>query len=144
MEEMKNFIRLILPLLLIISFSSCATTGGVYNENDRDDKKLLFEDWKYRGFGYPLPEWFEAAYKGNVREVQKLIDLPKNQKIKIITAKGINSEQANKLIMNELFVKAEAFKLYDSCWVLLNKKEAAAKNKSYPYFAAAVIIIDNK
>ena len=44
MEEMKNCIRLIIPLLLVIIFSSCAT-NGTYKEKHQKDEKLLFKDW---------------------------------------------------------------------------------------------------
>ena len=91
-----------------------------------------------------LPVWFEAAYNGDVEEVGRKISLSDNHKIEIVTAQGINSDQANKGLWQKLWVKSELFELYDSSWVLLAKKEASAKNNSYPYFAAAVLLIDNK
>ena len=155
MEEMKIRFCLILPLLIILCLSSCATTpageGGavtetqdLHKEKKQNHKKLLFEDWKYKGFGQALPVWFEAAYSGDVEEVRRKISLSDNYKIEVVTAQGINSDQANKGLWKQLLVKAELFELYDSTWVLLGEKEAAAKNNSYPYYAAAVILIDNK
>ena len=153
MEEMKIRFCLILPLLFIICLSSCASTPAVedgmstvaqdvHKEKKQNSKKLLFEDWKYKGFGQPLPVWFEAAYKGDVEEVQKKISIPENHKVEIVTAQGINSDQANKSLLQKLVVKSELFELYDSSWGLLSEKEAADSN-SYPYFAAAVLLIDN-
>ncbi len=148
MEEMKNRFNLFFSLLLIILLASCATTSGGAGDNHiekkQNQKKLLFEDWKYKGFGQALPVWFEAAYKGNLDEVRRKITVPENHTIEIVTAQGINSDQANKSLWQKLWVKAELFELYDSCWVLLGEKEASSKNNSYPYYAAAVILIDNK
>ena len=148
MEEMKNRFYLLFSLLFILLLASCATTsastGTITKEKKQGSKKLLFEDWKYKGFGQELPVWFEAAYKGDVEEVRRKISIPENYKIEIVTAQGINSDQANKGLWQKLWVKSELFELYDSSWVLLAKKEASAKNNSYPYFAAAVLLIDNK
>ena len=152
---MKIRFYLILPLLIIFCLCSCASTPAaesgvvtetqdVYKEKKQNHKKLLFEDWKYKGFGQPLPVWFEAAYRGDVEEVRRKIAVSDDYEIKIVTAQGINSDQANKSLWQKLVVKAELFELYDSSWVLLGEKEAAAKNNSYPYYAAAVILIDKK
>ena len=152
---MKSRFCLFLPLLIILGLSSCASAPAaesgalseaqdVYKEKKQNHKKLLFEDWKYKGFGQALPVWFEAAYRGDVEEVRRKITVSDNYEIKIVTAQGINSDQANKSLWQKLVVKAELFELYDSSWVLLGEKEAAAKNNSYPYYAAAVILIDKK
>ena len=149
MEEIKSRLYLILSLLIFFCLSSCASTPSgdtkdIHNEKKQNQKKLLFEDWKYKGFGQPLPDWFEAAYKGDLEEVQRKIAVSEDYKIKIITAQGINSDQANKSLWQKLSEKAELFELYDSSWALLGEKEASANNNSYPYYAAAVLLIDNK
>ena len=159
---MKNFLRLLSLLLIILSTTACATTqgsasafdgaegtslqsgSGSNKEKKQKQKKLLFEDWEYKGFGQPLPDWFEAAYKGDLEEVRRKIAVSDDYEIKIVTAQGINSDQANKSLWQKLVVKAELFELHDSSWVMLNEKEAAEKNNSYPYFAAAVILINTK
>ena len=148
MEEMKNRFCLLLPLLFALMLASCATTSAgtsdINIEKKQSNKKLLFKDWKYKGFGQPLPVWFEAAYKGNLDEVRSKIAVPENHTIEIVTAQGINSDQANKSLWQKLFVKTELFELYDTSWALLGEKEASANNNSYPYYAAAVLLIDNK
>ena len=155
MEEMKIRFCLILSLLFCVCLCSCASTpvaeGGAvsetqdaYKEKKQSHKKLLFEDWKHKGFGQSLPVWFEAAYKGDVEEVRRKIAVSDDYEIKIITAQGINSDQANKSLWMQLYVMSQLFELYDQAWVLLNEKEAATRNNSYPYYAAAVILIDNK
>ena len=157
---MKNFFRLFLLLLLIISTVACASNqvdaleeqtetisqnnSDTNIEKKQNQKKLLFEDWKYKGFGQALPDWFEAAYKGNLGEVRKRITISKGYKIELVTAQGINSDQINKRLWQLLSVKEEVFELYDSCWGRLNSKEASGKNNGYPYFAAAVLLIKNK
>ena len=154
-EEMKIRFCLIVPLLIILSLTSCASnpsvenekaagSQGVHKEKKQNPKKLLFEDWKYKGFGHELPVWFEAAYKGDLEEVQKKIADSQNRKIEIITAQGVNSDQAEKSLMNKIFVKAELCEVYESSWVLLSEKEAVEKNDGYPYFAAAVLYINKE
>ena len=118
MEEMKNFIRLVLPLLLIISFASCATTGGVYNEKQHGDKKLLFTDWKYKGFGYPLPDWFGAAYEGNVEKIIRNQEQLSGAEIVIIRGEGINSDQAERIMELQKADVSEGFSVFDSCWAM--------------------------
>ena len=122
MEEMKNFIRLFLPLLLIISITSCATSGA-YKEKHQNDKRLLFQDWKYRGFGYELPLWFEAAYKDNKLELEKQIPELKNKEFSVLRGDGKNSDQAEqnlKLKMAEMSELSEEYKLYDSSWAMID------------------------
>jgi len=151
---MKNFIRLFLSLLLIIFFASCETTKTAvmtdtakenhYKEKHQKEKKLPFRDWKYKGFGKALPEWLEAAYKGNLTELQKKIPVPENYKIEIVKSRGINSDQANKDLLQKLLLREDVFELYDSSWALLDEKEAVNNNDSYPYFAAAVLLVNIK
>ena len=40
--------------------------------------------------------------KGDVEEVQKKISIPENHKVEIVTAQGINSDQANKSLLQKL------------------------------------------
>ena len=140
---MKNLKSLFLLLLLIISLSACATTASseAHNEKTQSHKKLLFEDWKYKGFGKELPVWFEAAYKGDVEKVKKTIANPNNYKFAILTSAGVNSDQAEKSLLEQLNAQSNMIADFDSSWVLLNEKEAAEKNNGYPYFAAAVVFI---
>ena len=123
MEEMKNFIRWILPLLLVISLSACATSGA-YKEKHQNEKKLLFEDWKYKGFGQELPFWFEAAYNNNLTEVKKLVPELTGKEVTILRADGFNSDQSEqglKLKLTELMSaeNSEGFVLYDSGWAMI-------------------------
>ena len=137
MEEMKNRFCVILSLLFIISITSCATSGS-HIEKHYNGKKLLYNDWKYKGFGHELPEWFDAAYKGDVEEVLKKISVPENSKIEIVTGRGINSDQADKSLRQKSAELDSELLLYDSSWALLSEKVAAEDNMGYPYFAAAV------
>ncbi len=118
MEEMKNFIRFVLPLLLIISFASCATTGGVYKENNQSNKKLLFADWKYKGFGHPLPGWFMAAYESNVEKIRQNEEQLSGTEIVIIRGEGINSDQAERVMELQKADIPEDFTFFDSYWAM--------------------------
>ena len=120
MEEMKNLIRLILPLLFIISMASCATSGAI-NENHHNGKKLLFNDWKYRGFGYDLPVWFDAAYHDNQTKLKSLIPELSDKEVTILRGEGFNSDQAEQNLKHLLSEADEAFVLYDSSWAMIEE-----------------------
>lgn len=156
MEEMKIRFKLILPLLILLCLSSCASTPAgekgagtqdVHKEKKQNQKKLLFEDWKYKGFGQELPVWFEAAYKEDVKEIKKIVSELSDCEIKILTAQGINSDQADRSLKKKIQAvseeSSEEYKVYDSSWALLGEKAAADGKYSYPYFAAAVLYIEN-
>ena len=118
MEEMRNFIRLFLPLLLVISISSCATSGA-YKEKHQNEKKLLFEDWKYKGFGQELPVWFEAAYNDNLDELKNLVPELMDKEVTILRAEGFNSDQSEQSLKLKLAEKSEDFIFYDSGWAMI-------------------------
>ena len=117
MEEMKNLIRLFLPLLFIISLTSCATSGAI-NENHHNEKKLLFSDWKYRGFGYELPVWFEAAYHNNQIKLKNLIPELSDKEVTILRGEGFNSDQAEQNLKQLLAEADSELLLYDSSWAM--------------------------
>ena len=121
MEEMKNCIRLIIPLLLVIIFSSCAT-NGTYKEKHQKDEMLLFKDWKYRGFGYELPVWFEAAYNDDEPGLKKALPELQNKEVTILRGQGFNSDQAEQNLKLKL-AEAEALTFYDSGWAMLDVNE---------------------
>ena len=145
-EVMKNLFRLFLLLLFIISTAACASTdnitateqtksqatGAANKEKKQKQKKLLFEDWKYKGFGQPLPDWFEAAYKGDEAELRKQIKELEGGEFIILSAEGINSDQAEKSLKIKIEDISSEYTLYASSWVML-------EDKLYPYFAAAVL-----
>ena len=103
--------------------ASCATTGNaavqdIHKEKKQAQKKLLFEDWKYKGFGQELPVWFEAAYKNDISAIKKAIPQLSDLEIVIIRGEGINSDQADR---NMELAAAEAegeYELYDFSWGL--------------------------
>ena len=142
-EEMKIRFCLILSLLFIIGLSSCASVPAsqegaapavqdTYKEKKQNPKKLLFEDWKYKGFGQKLPEWFEAAY--NDDQVKLLKSLPQltGHKLLILRGEGVNSDQADKVLKIKEEEIPSDYILYDSSWALYRK------GKSETYIAIAV------
>ncbi len=140
---MKKLIRKLLLLLFIFSSVACASNsaGASYNEKKQSTKKLLFEDWKYKGFGQALPLWFEAAYNGDEEALRASVDELNGRQIKILTARGFNSDQADRALRLKLADFSD-YKLYDSCWALLGQKSALEDVYEYPYFAAAVLYIE--
>lgn len=117
---MKTFYRTFLPLLFFIMLASCATTsaGSSHIEKKQNDKKLLFEDWKYKGFGQELPVWLEAAFENNVPAVKKAVPELSDKEVEIVRAEGINSDQADKILKIKEEELSSDFILYDSSWAL--------------------------
>ena len=127
MEEMKIRFSLLLSLVLVMLLASCATTAttqtgaGDYNiEKKQSSKKLLFKDWKYKGFGRPLPAWFEAAYKNDINAVKKSTVQLSAGEIVIIRGEGVNSDQADKVLKIKQEEISSDFIFYDSCWARID------------------------
>lgn len=118
MEEMKIRFSLILPLLFILSLCSCATVQDVHKENKHNPKKLLFEDWKYKGFGQSLPSWFEAAYDGDLEKIKRSEKNLSDAEIVLIRGEGINSDQSERNLDLQEQDIPEGYELYDSFWVM--------------------------
>ena len=117
---MKTIIKLLLPLLFIISLAACATTSqnGSHKEKKQEKEKLLFDDWKYKGFGQELPVWLEAAFNNDALAVKKVVPELSDKDVLIVRAEGINSDQADKILkINEEELSSD-FILYDSSWAL--------------------------
>ena len=117
---MKTFFKTFLPLLFFIMLTSCATTsaGGNHIEKKQNQEKLLFEDWKYKGFGQELPVWLEAAFENNVPAIKKVVPEIADKEVLIIRAEGVNSDQADKILKIKEEELSSDFILYDSSWAL--------------------------
>ena len=117
---MKTFFKTFLPLLFFIMFTSCATTsaGGNHIEKKQNQEKLLFEDWKYKGFGQELPVWLESAFENDVPAIKKVVPEIADKEVLIIRAEGVNSDQADKILKIKEEELSSDFILYDSSWAL--------------------------
>ena len=117
---MKTFFKTFLPLLFFIMLTSCATTsaGGNHIEKKQNQEKLLFEDWKYKGFGQELPVWLESAFENDVPAIKKVVPEIAEKEVEIIRAEGINSDQADKILKIKEEELSSDFILYDSSWAL--------------------------
>ncbi len=124
---MKILHRTFFPLLFFILLTSCATTsaGDNHKEKKQNQKKLLFEDWKYKGFGQELPVWFESAFKDDVSEISKRVQELSGHEILIVRGEGINSDQADKVLKIKEKELSSDFIFFDSCWALPGEKYVA-------------------
>ena len=129
-EEMKKRLYLILPLLLIVLLASCASTSAgesdINIEKKQSNKKLLFKDWKYKGFGQSLPAWFEAAYKNDVNAVKKSDVKLSESEIVILRGDGVNSDQADKVLKIKQEEISSDFILYETCWASIGAGDYVA------------------
>ena len=103
-----------------------------HKEKKQNPKKLLFDDWKYKGFGQVLPVWFEAAYNDDEEKLAKALPQLAGHKLLVIRGEGVNSDQADKVLKIKEEEIPSDYILYDSSWALFRK------GKSGTYIAIAV------
>ena len=103
--------------------ASCATTsaGDNHIEKKQNNKKLLFEDWKYKGFGQELPVWLEAAFENDVSAIKKAVPELSDKEVMIVRAEGINSDQADKILKIKEEELSSDFIFYNSSWALIGE-----------------------
>ena len=110
--------------------ASCATTSAgasdINIEKKQSNKKLLFKDWKYKGFGQALPAWFEAAYKNDINAVKKSDSNLSDCELVILRGEGVNSDQADKVLKIKKDEVSEEFIFYDSCWARIDAGQYVA------------------
>ena len=125
---MKIQIKLLLPLLFIIFTASCATTssGNAHIDKKQKVERLLFDDWKYKGCGQKLPVWLQAAYENDISLLKSKLPELADKEVMVLTAYGINIDQADKLLKIKEEELSSDFILYDSSWVLLSESETYA------------------
>ncbi|MCR5188286.1 MAG: hypothetical protein K6C97_05060 [Treponema sp.] len=128
---MKKASYFIYSLLLILFLTACASNQIEYDStatetsvttknNKQTDKKLRFDDWKYMGFGYELPQWFEAALTENVSKVKRILPDLQDSDVKIFIGKGDNVDQSDSAAKEAIALAIEegfeGYKLYENYW----------------------------
>ena len=125
---MKTLVKTLILLLFIIVLASCATTsaGDTHIEKKQGQKKLLFEDWKYKGFGQKLPDWVEAAYHNKTDKIIHSDGELNGKELLILRGEGINSDQAERNLELAESVISEEYTFFDSSWVRIDAGEYVA------------------
>ena len=125
---MKTLVKTLILLLFIIVLASCATTsaGDTHIEKKQGQKKLLFEDWKYKGFGQKLPDWVEAAYHNKTDKIIHSDGELNGKELLILRGKGINSDQAERNLELAESGIPEEYTFFDSSWVRIDAGEYVA------------------
>lgn len=125
---MRTLFRTFALLLFIIMLASCATTsaGDTHIEKKQGQKKLLFEDWKYRGFGQKLPDWVEAAYHNKTDKIIHSIQELNGKEILILRGEGVNSDQAERNLELAESGLSEEYIFFDSSWIRIEAGEYVA------------------
>ncbi|MBS7266605.1 MAG: hypothetical protein MSH65_10730 [Spirochaetia bacterium] len=125
---MKTLVKTLILLLFIIVLASCATTsaGDTHIEKKQGQKKLLFEDWKYKGFGQKLPDWVEAAYHNKTDKIIHFDGELNGKELLILRGEGINSDQAERNLELAESGISEEYTFFDSSWVRIDAGEYVA------------------
>lgn len=125
---MKTLVKTLTLLLFIIVLASCATTsaGDTHIEKKQGQKKLLFEDWKYKGFGQKLPDWVEAAYHNKTDKIIYSDGELNGKELLILRGEGVNSDQAERNLELAESGISEEYTFFDSSWVRIDAGEYVA------------------
>lgn len=106
-----------------IEQNSVSENSVVYKKSEgKYDGK--YDDWKYRGFGYDVPEWAEPALKKNAAGVKRCLDELNQQEIVLFVQEGRNLDQAEALIYEKAEAHGEELEHFLDFWV---KKSRAKK-----------------
>lgn len=118
---MKRIVFFFLPLVFILFFAGCASNQLSNTENKQTEEKLRFEDWKYKGFGYELPDWVEPAIEEKKSKVIKYQPELADSTVEIFSGRGINIDQADaaakEAASNAMAESGQIYELYDNYWV---------------------------
>ncbi len=125
---MKTLVKTLILLLFIIVLASCATTSAddTHIEKKQGQKKLLFEDWKYKGFGQKLPDWVEAAYHNKTDKIIHSDGELNGKELLILRGEGVNSDQAERNLELAESGISEEYTFFDSSWVRIDAGEYVA------------------
>lgn len=91
-----------------------------------------FDDWKYKGFGLPLPAWVQPAIEGKTEKVAKSFPSYTSDELEIFMASGMNVDQSESKLKSQI---PQGKKLIDGFWVRLNIEE---KKTSEPYITVLI------
>lgn len=141
---MKKTVYIILSLFFVMCFASCASNDVVAEpavstkNNKQTEKKLRFEDWKYKGFGKELPVWIEPALAQDINTLKKLVpEMANASVVKVLAGTGENSDQADqtaKELANDLLQENSDLTFFANFWVLDSKKSDKPYVALYIYY----------
>lgn len=156
---MKNIVRSLFATCIFISLIGCASNHETpastveTNLNEPEVEEILepipvFDDWKYKGFGYEIPEFFEKVFNPECLSEESIPfnNFTFNQPNIEVWCFGENSDQVIHALNSVYEEKLAEFKkanniefknitLTEEYWVKINPE---FKNLEQPYLAVRV------
>ena len=144
MKHNHFLLILLLTTIALLGLSGCTSTNtlasaeeqGLYYKNPQTEEKLLIEEWKYMGFGQPLPEWVIPALEENINKVREVIPELANEEVLVMQNKGYTLDQAEAGLSSE--PAGAGYNLYDSFWVRGDYSSKENKKIEKMYISVAV------
>ena len=139
MKMMKKLCTSTVILLTLFLFGCASSSNSASNQDKKtapayskpEKNTARFDDWKYKGFGMPLPEWVEAAIDGKTEKVAKILHKD-SAEINIFSATGINIDQSEDKLKEKVPQNAN---LIEGFWVRINQE---VKEVDEPYITVLI------
>ena len=110
--------------------SNANSSTSQVSEKSAAKNNSYYDDWKYKGFGMPLPQWVQPAIEGKKDKVVKYFPDYSPEQIEIVTSSGINVDNSeDKIERNSERV------LIDGFWVRINTQVNKTKE---PYITVLI------
>ena len=110
-------------------------------ETQKDIPLPEYDDWKYKGFGTELPDWFEPAVNGDDLVIKSMLELQSDDIMVIISSRGKDVDQCEQILNDESQDLMQGLELVHSFWV---RKNPALYQEDNLYLAVRIYILKDE
>ncbi|MCR4734498.1 MAG: hypothetical protein K5829_05795 [Treponema sp.] len=96
-----------------------------------------YDDWKYKGFGTELPDWFDLAIEYDDSGIKNILEISPDSLIRIVCTEGKDVDQCEQKL-NEIAEEfSYDFEILNSCWA---RKNPLVEEVEEPYVSVRIYI----